>query len=293
MKKDIREILLQIISYIIISTFAICCLLPFVLVISGSLSSEKEIIKNGFSLLPKGFTLNAYITIFRNPQSIIDAYSVTIFITLFGTFVGLFLMSMAAFVLNRKDFKYRNTIAFIFYFTTLFSGGLVPFYILMVKYLHLKDSVFAMILPSLGNAWSIFLLRNFMKTIPDSLVESARIDGAHDFYIYRAIILPLAIPVLATIGLFQALVYWNEWYNAMLYIQTESKYPLQYVLQRMVRATDVAELIARGVDVDISDYPSESIKMATTLVVTGPIIFVYPFLQKYFVKGLTIGAIKG
>lgn len=293
MKKDSREILLQIISYFLITLFAACCLLPFIIVISGSFSSESEVVKTGFGLFPKGFTLAAYKMIFRNPKTILDAYGITIFITVFGTCVGLFLMSMAAFVLNRKDFKYRNTIAFILYFTTLFSGGLVPFYILMVKYLHLKNSIFSMILPGLVNVWSIFILRNFMKTIPDSLVESARIDGAHDFFIYRSIIMPLAVPALATIGLFQALGYWNEWYNAMLYIESANKYPLQYFLQKLIRTSNISNLIAMGIDVDIKELPSESIKMATTVVVTGPIIFVYPFLQKYFVKGLTIGAIKG
>ena len=175
----------------------------------------------------------------------------------------------------------------------LFSGGLIPSYILMVSYLGLRDNILAMILPGLISAWSIFLMRNFMKAIPDSLYESATIDGAGDFRIYWQIFLPLAIPSLATVGLFLALGYWNEWYNAMLYIQTPSKYPLQYFLQKMVNQTNVQLLISQGVQIDVSDLPTQSIKMATAVVATGPVILFYPFVQRYFVSGLTVGAVKG
>jgi putative aldouronate transport system permease protein len=202
-------------------------------------------------------------------------------------------MSMAGYVLSRSDFKYRNAISFFIYFTTLFSGGLVPSYILMVNYLGLKDNILAMILPGMVSAWSIFLMRNFMKAIPDSLYESAAIDGAGDFRIYWQIFIPLAGPSLATIGLFLALGYWNEWYNAMLYIQSQIKFPLQFFLQKIVTQANVQLLIQQGAVVNTSDLPSESIKMATAVVAIGPIILLYPFVQKYFVSGLTIGAVKG
>jgi putative aldouronate transport system permease protein len=222
-----------------------------------------------------------------------NAYSVTIFITIVGTAGGLLIMSMAGYVLSRNDFKYRNVISFFIYFTTLFSGGLVPSYILMVNYLGLKDNVLAMILPGMVSAWSIFLMRNFMKSIPDSLYESAAIDGAGDFKIYLKIFMPLATPSLATIGLFLALGYWNEWYNAMLYIQSQVKFPLQFFLQKIVTQANVQLLIQQGAVVNTSDLPSESIKMATAVMAIGPIILLYPFVQKYFVSGLTIGAVKG
>lgn len=202
-------------------------------------------------------------------------------------------MSMAGYVLNRKDFKYRNFFSFFIYFTTLFSGGLIPSYILMVKHLGLKNNVLTMILPGVISAWSIFLMRNFMKSIPDSLYESATIDGAGNFRIYWQIFLPLAIPALATVGLFSALGFWNEWYNAMLYIESTSKFPLQYYLQKMVNQANVQDLISQGIVVDISDLPTQSIKMATAVLATGPIILLYPFIQRYFIGGLTIGAIKG
>jgi putative aldouronate transport system permease protein len=261
--------------------------------ITSSFMPEREIITEGYKLIPKTFTASAYQFLFSNPKRIIDAYKTTIFITIFGTAGGLFCMSMAGYVLNRKDFKYRNFFSFFIYFTTLFSGGLIPSYILMVRYLQLKDSLLALILPSIMSAWSIFLMRNFMKSIPDSLYESATIDGAGDFFIYWKIFIPLAIPSLATIGLFTALGYWNEWYNAMLYISTQSKFPLQYFLQRTVNQTNVSALISQGITISAADLPTQSIKMAVAVVATGPIILLYPFVQRYFISGLTIGAVKG
>lgn len=227
-KQDSGSILIKAVSYICIAIFALFCLFPFALMISSSFMNEQEIVREGYKLLPKAFSFKAYEMLFNNSTQLVNAYQVTIFITVVGTVLGLFMMSMVGFVLNRKDFKYRNFFSFLIYFTTLFSGGLIPTYILMVKHLHMKDSLFAMILPGVVGAWSIFLMRNFMKAIPDSLYESATIDGAGDFRIYWRIFIPLAVPSLATIGLFSALGFWNEWYNGMLYIDSPTKYPLQY-----------------------------------------------------------------
>lgn len=287
------SISLKLCSYLIVGIFAVTCLMPFLLMIVSSFMTEKEIVSEGFKLFPKTFTTSAYQFLLNNPKSLINAYSVTIFNTVFGTVVGLLIMSMAGYVLNRKDFKYRNSFSFFIYFTTLFSGGLIPSYILMVQYLNLKDNILAMILPGLISAWSIFLMRNFMKSIPDSLYESAMIDGAGDFRIYWQVFLPLAIPSLATVGLFSALGFWNEWYNAMLYIQSTEKYPLQYFLQKMVNQTNIQALIAQGVVIDVSQLPTQSIKMATAVLTIGPIILLYPLVQRYFVGGLTVGAVKG
>ena len=292
-KQDMASVLLQVLCYLLVGVFALICLFPFVLMITSSFMNEREILTEGFKLIPSEFDTSAYEFLFDNPQKLIDAYGVTILITVCGTAVGLIIMSMTGYVLNRKDCKYRNIVSFFIYFTTLFSGGLIPSYILMVSYLKLKDNLLALIFPGLISAWSIFLMRNFMKAIPDSLYESATIDGAGDFRIYWQIFLPLAIPSLATVGLFLALGYWNEWYNAMLYIQTTSKYPLQYFLQKMVNQANVQQLISQGVQIDLSDLPTQSIKMATAVVATGPVILFYAFVQRYFVSGLTVGAVKG
>ena len=292
-RQDMGSVALQVLCYLLVGIFALICLFPFVLMITSSFMNEREILTEGFKLIPSEFDTSAYEFLFKHPQKLIDAYGITILITVCGTAIGLFIMSMTGYVLNRKDCKYRNVVSFFIYFTTLFSGGLIPSYILMVSYLKLKDNVLALILPGLISAWSIFLMRNFMKAIPDSLYESATIDGAGDFRIYWQIFLPLAIPSLATVGLFLALGYWNEWYNAMLYIQTPSKYPLQYFLQKMVNQANVQQLISQGMQIDLSELPTQSIKMATAVVATGPVILFYPFVQRYFVSGLTVGAVKG
>jgi putative aldouronate transport system permease protein len=292
-KQDSGSIIIKLFSYFFITIFTLICLFPFALMISSSFMNEQEIVREGYKLLPNGFSWKAYEMLLNNSTQLVNAYQVTIFITVVGTVIGLFMMSMAGFVLNRKDFKYRNFFSFLIYFTTLFSGGLIPTYILMVKHLHLKDHLFAMILPAVVGAWSIFLMRNFMKAIPDSLYESATIDGAGDFLIYWKIFMPLAVPSLATIGLFSALGFWNEWYNGMLYISTPAKYPLQYFLQRMVSQTNLASLINSGAVINTADLPTQSIKMATAVLATGPIILLYPFVQRYFITGLTIGAVKG
>lgn len=292
-RKGTDNIVFETVCYVFVGLFALLCLFPFILMITSSFMQEKEIITEGYKLIPKHFTLTAYRFLMNNPTNILNAYKTTITITVIGTVMGLFLMSMAGYVLNRKDFKYRNFFSFIIYFTTLFSGGLIPTYILMVQYLHLKDNLLAMILPSMISAWSIFLMRNFMKAIPDSLYESATIDGAGDFRIYVQIYMPLAIPSLATVGLFLALGYWNEWYSAMLYIQTPSKFPLQYFLQKMVNQTNLQTLIKQGVTINVANFPTQSVKMATAVLATGPIILLYPFLQRYFISGLTVGAVKG
>jgi len=288
-----QEKIVKAIFYFLIASFALICLLPFALMISSSFMNEKEIITEGYKLIPKEISFSAYEFLFNNSTKLLSAYKVTITIAVLGTLLGLFFMSMAGYVLSRKDFKYRNQIAFFIYFTTLFGGGLIPTYILMVNGLHLKDSIWSMILPGLMSPWSIFLMRNFMKAIPDSLYESAAIDGAGDFRIYWQIFLPLAKPSLATIGLFLTLGYWNEWYNAMLYVQSTDLFPLQYFLQRIVSQANIQLLIQQGITLNTADLPSESIKMATAVVAIGPIILLYPFVQKYFVSGLTIGAVKG
>ncbi|MEN8075958.1 carbohydrate ABC transporter permease [Clostridioides difficile] len=294
--KDIKAF--NIISYTAITIVALLCLIPFLMVLIGSFTSEKEIIANGFSFFPKEFSVEAYKTALKEPMAILKAYGVTASLTVLGTAIGLFIVAMTGYVLQRKDFKWRNKVSFFFYFTTLFSGGLVPWYILMVKYLNLKDSYLALLLPPLLSVFNIIIMKSYMSGIPQALTESAKIDGAGDFTIFMKIILPLAKPALATIGMFIALGYWNDWYNSMLFINNENLYSLQYYLYKIVNNIEAYKTIlaqagggtALGSTINM---PSESLKMALTIIVTGPIILVYPFIQKYFVSGVTIGAVKG
>lgn len=249
--------------------------------------------QHGYGLLPGKISFQAYRTLFEHPMDILRAYGVTIFITATGTGLGLLITSMAAYVISRPDFKYRNKISFYFYFTTLFNGGMLSVYIFVVRYLGLKDSLMALILPYLVNVFYMLVLKSFMSSVPMSIIESAKMDGAGEFLIFVKFVLPLSKAGLATVGLFVALDYWNDWYNAMLYIESNTKYPLQYLLYNMLAAKQVLARIAAQIGISANSMPSNSLKMAMAVVATGPVILVYPFVQKYFVQGITIGAVKG
>lgn len=280
-------------SYIVVAVFALVCLIPFYLIIVASFSEEVDVLREGFSIFPKHFTMEAYRMVFRVPETIIRAYGVTLFVTIVGTVIALFLTAMTAYVLSRHTCKYRNGLAFFFYFSSLFSGGMVPSYILISQYLHLKDNIFVLILPILLNAWNIFLMRNFMQDIPEEISEAATIDGANQFQIFLKLYMPLAKPGLATVGLFIALMYWNDWYHAMLYINKPDLYPLQYLLHDMLSSIRGLQQAASQANIPVAEMPSETFKMAMAIVSTGPIILLYPMVQKYFIKGLTVGAVKG
>ncbi|PLS05604.1 carbohydrate ABC transporter permease [Neobacillus cucumis] len=291
---DVSTIMVRIIGYGFIGVFALSCLLPFILIISSSLSTEKAIMDHGFSLWPKEFSTFAYEIVFQNPRLVIGSYLVTLGITVVGTAVGLFIVAMTGYALQRQDFLYRNKISFYIYFTTLFSGGLVPFYLLITQYLHLKDNYLAVLLPGLLSPFLIIMMKSFTKSIPHEITESAKIDGAGDFTIFLRIILPMSTPALATIGLFIALGYWNEWYNSMLFLSPNMEYrPLQLFLYNVITSADFIRNSAASSNVPPQDVPLESMKMATAVVATGPVILFYPFVQKYFITGITVGAVKG
>ncbi len=289
------RIIFNVISYVFLAVLAAVCLLPFLLVISGSFTEQYAIQLHGYQLIPETFSLDAYKMLFRIPEEIVRAYGVTIFVTFTGTTVGLFFTSMAAYVLASPDFRYRYQVSFFFYFTSIFGGGLVPWYIFCTKYLHFHNNVISMILPIMINVTYMLILKSYMMSIPTSLYESARLDGANDLTIFFKIALPLSKAGLATVGLFLALNYWNDWYNAMLFLDEGSRelYPLQYYLNNILTKAQAMNAAAARSGIPASDVPSEPLKLAMTVVATGPIILLYPFLQKYFVKGVTIGAVKG
>lgn len=290
-KMEPGKLVFNIIACLIITLLVLVSILPFVMIISGSLSNSQAIMKNGYSLFIQDFTVDAYRMIFRFPEEIGKSYVVSIFVTVMGTVFGLFIMTMAGYVLQRRDLRYSNQIAFFFYFTTLFSGGLVPWYMMIAK-MGMKETVWSLIIPMMCSPFNILLIRNFMKQIPESLTESAQIDGAGDFYIFTQIIVPLSKPILATVGLFLALAYWNNWYLASLFVNDVNLWPLQYRLHRILTA---AMAVAQGGAENFVNaaLPTETVKLANAVIATGPIILLYPFLQKYFVQGITIGAVKG
>lgn len=292
-KLSMSSKIFYVIAYGMVAIMALICVLPFIMLVSGSFSSEQAIRFSGFGLFPKDFSIEAYKIIFKTPEKILRAYGVSIAITLIGTFVGLFITSMTAYVISRKDFKYRNVLSFFFYFTTLFNGGMVSTYIYYIRYLHLKDNFLALIIPGIFNVFYLLIMRTFVSAVPTELIESGKLDGAGEYRIYFSIILPLLKSGLATIGLFLALGYWNDWYNAMLYMSTEDKYPLQYMLYSIQQQTQALAQIASKAGIQVANLPSSSLKMAMAVVATGPIVIVYPFVQKYFVRGITIGSVKG
>ena len=294
--KDV--IALNIIAYTFCTLMALVCLVPFIMVLSGSFSSETAVTANGFSLLPQDFSLEAYKPVFRDPMTVVRAYATTIILTIVGTVLGLLLQTMTAYVLSRKDFEWRNFFSFFYYFTTLFSGGLVPTYILYTQTLDLQDSYLALLLPLLFSVYNLLIMKSYISAIPDSLIDAAKIDGCGEVRTLFQVIMPLIKPALATVGLFIALAYWNDWYNAMLYIKSEERYPLQYFLYQQVNNIEAYKrlLASNLVSADVvssMSLPTQTLKMALTIVVTGPIILAFPFVQRYFVQGITIGAVKG
>ncbi|QEO14215.1 carbohydrate ABC transporter permease [Agromyces intestinalis] len=291
---DRSDLVLRAISYTSITLFALFCALPFAMIISASFSSEAEIMRSGFGLFPKDFTLTAYEYIFKAPQQIIGSYVVTIVMTVTGTAIGLFVIAMTGFALYRKDFPFRNYISFFIYFTTLFSAGLAPTFLWVARDLGLRGSYLAVFLQLLMTPWLIILMKNFMRTVPYEVIESGKVDGAGDFRIFAQLSLPMMKPALATVGLFLALAYWNEWYLSSLYLGSTVEFkPLQYHLYNVINTANALRNSVAGSNVSITELPSNTLKMASAVVATGPILLLYPFVQKYFVSGITIGAVKG
>ncbi len=293
-KMTASTLVVRMISYVCVAVFSLLCLLPFLLMVSASFSNEGVINREGFGLLPKGFTITAYSWVFRYPKMILGSYGVTILMTVCGTIIGLLLIAMTGYALQRQDFPLRNVLSFFIYFTTLFTAGMAPTYIWVSRYLNLKGSYMAVFLQLLMTPWLIILMKNFAKSVPYEITESGKMGGANDFKIFTALILPMLKPALATVGLFLALGYWNEWYNSMLYLGSAVTYkPLQYYLYNIVNTAAQLKNSMAGAAITITDLPTNTLKMATAVVATGPIIFLYPFVQRYFITGITIGAVKG
>lgn len=291
-KKSGNEMIFEVIVYSIATLFCLFCLFPFAIILGSSFETESNFAIHGFPIIPKDFSLKAYQMVLGDSQ-IFKAYGVTIFTTVAGTLFSMFLTITMAYPLSLKKVKYRNVITFFAYFTMLFGGGLVPTYLLISKTLDLKNNILVLILPVAFSAWNMFLMRNFFAGIPKELSESAYIDGANDIQILWKIILPVSVPGIATISLFYALGYWNQWFNAMLYLEERDLFPLQYLLMQMLRNADAMREMARTVGMAVGDVPTNSLRMATTVVAIGPVVLLYPFAQKYFTSGLTVGAIKG
>lgn len=294
MKRDL-PLASKIVVHAILVLFCLLCVIPIITVISISFSKDLTIMKEGYGILPKDFTLDAYKYVFKDATSILRSYGVTILVTVMGLGFGLALNSMIAYVLSRHDYAYRKPLTVFLIIPMVLSGGLVPTYIWVSRYLHLKNTIWVMLLPMLIVPWFIILLRTFFSQLPDSLMEAARVDGAGEMTIFVKIVLPLAKPALATVGMFLTLNYWNDWFQPLMYIDERELYNLQYRLYILMR--DVQEMLKNaalsGMGVSIADMPTESMRMAMCVIAAGPMLAIFPFFQKYFVKGLTVGGVKG
>lgn len=288
------------VSAVIIHTvfiiLAILCIYPVVLVISISLSDMNSILTTGYSSLPKGANLEAYRIIFKTGGQIVTSYWVSIRVVIIGTVLSVVITAMLAYPLSRRDYKYKKPITFIVFFTMLFNGGLVPWYILIVRYLHLKDTLWVLIVPYLVLAWYVLLMKTFFQNIPKEVIEAAEIDGSSEFKTFIRIILPMSKPGIATIAFLTLLRFWNDWWLGLLFIESDELIPLQYLLQRLMSNLEEIrrQILETGIGLEqLEDFPSEPTRMAMAIIAAGPMLFVFPFFQKYFVKGINVGAVKG
>lgn len=287
---------MMLVFYVSIGLFSILCVLPMWIALMASFTNELELIRSGYGLWIRSFDLTAYKLIFTGTGSVYRAYGVTVLTTIAGVVLTVFLTSSFAYPLSVKSLKYRNRLSFFCYITMVFNGGLVPTYILTTRFLHLQDTLWVLIIPAALNGFNVFLMKNYFATLPEALAESAKIDGASEIYIYFKIILPLSMPILATIALFAAIGYWNEWFRVLLFINDKELFTLQFLIMRLQQQ---AEFLNSSLSASAraalggQTIPTIGIRVATAMVSIGPIILLYPFLQKYFIKGLTIGAVKG
>ncbi|RAV21143.1 carbohydrate ABC transporter permease [Paenibacillus contaminans] len=275
---------------------SVAMVLPFLLVVAISVTDEQTLIRNGYSFIPERFSLEAYKYIFQSPVILLKAYGITMLITVVGTLCSLLITSMTAYTIARRDYRYNRITTFYVFFTMLFSGGLVPFYILITQYLHLKDTIWALILPGLLSPFNIMIMKGFLSKLPHEIIESAKMDGARELRIFFTMVLPLSTPALATLGLFISFAYWNEWFNALLFIDNQNLVPLQLLLIRILNTIEFLTSnseFTQGQQISLTQFPSNAARMAMAVLAGGPMLFIFPFFQRYFVRGLTVGSLKG
>lgn len=282
---------------IVLAILVIIALLPIVLIVVASFTSETALLQNGYSFFPKEWSTAAYYYMVKQGITIVRSYGISFLVTIVGTVVSVLLTTMLAYPMARGSFKGKNILAFFVFFTMLFNGGIVPSYIMWTKIFHIQNTIWALIIPNyLVSAFNVILVKNYYQnSIPDSLIEAAQIDGATEFTIFRKVMLPLAVPTVATISLFTGLCYWNDWTNGLYYVNDEKYFSIQLLLMKIMnnvqalKANSNASLLGTGV----VDLPGTSIRMAMAVVGILPILLIYPFIQKYLVRGVVVGAVKG
>lgn len=296
LEKNVISVRANTILLVILGLLALICVLPMILVVIVSFSSEQSIFENGYSFFPSEFSLAAYQYFLKLGDQIFRSYGISLFVTVFGSLFSLTVTAMFAYVLSRPDYRYRRLFTLLLLFTMLFNGGLVPSYMVNTQLLGLRDSIWALIFPMSLNAFYVVVLRTFFKGIPLEIIEAARIDGAGEFRTFAKVVLPLSKPGLATIGLFTVIAYCNDWFLGMLYMFETKNYPIQTLLQSMQNSMEaLSQSSANALEYAemAKNAPTDSGRMALTVMVVLPVMLAYPFFQKYFVKGLTVGGVKG
>ncbi|MDR1503540.1 MAG: carbohydrate ABC transporter permease [Prevotella sp.] len=289
-----QENLFQGLIHSVFIILSLAAILPFILLIASSLTEEKSLLVNGYSFLPKPWSLFAYEWIFKtNGYNVFRAYGITVFITVIGTTLSLLVAPMLAYTISRKDYAFRRIVSFFVFFTMIFNGGLVAFYITWTRLLHVKDTIFSLIFPALlFNGFQVMLMKSyFSMNIHPSLIESAKIDGAGEFKIYFNIVLPLSLPIMATVGLMVGINYWNDWMNGLYFLTDPKLFSLQNLLNRTLENVKYLATVSNVVT-DATELPSVGVRMAMAVIGALPVMVLYPFFQKYFIKGITLGGIK-
>ena len=284
-------------SALILAVFALLTFAPFILIGISSISSTKSLVNHGYSFFPQSLSMDSYIYMLAQGKIILRSYGVSLFVTTVGTITSLIITPMLAYPLSRKDFKFRNLFIFLVFFSLLFNGGVVPSYLMWTKVFALKNTIWALIIPTyLMNGFNVLLVKNyFERNVPKDLIEAAQIDGANELTIFLKVMIPLSTPVIATVGMFTGLAYWNDWINGLYYISDPSFYGIQQLLIRIL--SNIAFLrsgaAASVVGNIVISLPGDSIRMALAVIGILPILIIFPLLQKYFIRGIVIGAVKG
>lgn len=280
---------------VILSLLAAACLYPFLIILSTSFQTQENLYENGYRVLASEYTLSTYKMIFADAAQLLNSYKITIITTALTTIFGVLMMSCCGYVMSRTDYAYRKILSFYVFFTMLFHGGLVPSYILISRWLGLKNTIWALILPLCVSAWNIMLMKGFFSSIPTALIESAKLDGAGEFKIFTSIVIPLSKPAFATISLFMVLGSWNDYMQTLLYIDDSKMEKLQYLLMKIMKNVEFLnspEAQQYGAAIGMQNVPTLTMRMAMCVLAAGPIVIIFPFFQKYFAKGLTMGSVK-
>ena len=282
---------------IVLAIFTIIAILPILLIVIASFTSETSLIRDGYSYLPKAWSLDAYYYMIKQGTTILRSYGISFLVTIVGTIASVLLTTMLAYPMARNSFKYKNVLTFFVFFTMLFNGGIVPSYIMWTGFFHIKNTIWALLIPNyLVSAFNVILVKNYYQnSIPESLIEAAQIDGAREFTIFCKVVFPLAVPTVATISLFTGLCYWNDWTNGLYYVSNEKYYSIQLLLMKIMNNVQAlkANSNASLLGTKSMDLPGTSIRMAMAVIGILPIVIVYPFVQKYLVRGVVVGAVKG